>query len=103
MDATRAASECSPYSWSQQFFEELAECLWALGEFEEARPYFHSAQIELSKDPWFVSQEPARLRRLRRFLGVGDRFRNGMRLRAPPANAEASSAGRRSFPSVLAT
>jgi tetratricopeptide (TPR) repeat protein len=51
-------------------FEEIAECLWALGRSEEARPFFRMAQTELSKDLWCAAQEPARLKRLGS-LGVG--------------------------------
>jgi tetratricopeptide (TPR) repeat protein len=44
--------------------EELAECLLALGSAEEARTHFALAHVALSADPWFVANEPARLRRL---------------------------------------
>lgn len=45
-------------------FEEIAECLYALGRTEESRPYFARAHEMLSKDPWLVADEPARLERL---------------------------------------
>jgi tetratricopeptide (TPR) repeat protein len=45
-------------------FEELGECYWAMAKAKEARPFFRSAYAELSKDPWLVAQEPARLKRL---------------------------------------
>ena len=35
-------------------FEEIAECLFALGREEEARPYFARAHVALSGDPWLV-------------------------------------------------
>ncbi len=46
--------------------EEIGECLLALGEAEEARPYFARAYAALSKDPWLAEGEPERLERLRR-------------------------------------
>jgi tetratricopeptide (TPR) repeat protein len=52
--------------------EELAECLLALGREAEARPGFARAHALLSKDPWLVRHEPARLERLAR-LGGADR------------------------------
>jgi tetratricopeptide (TPR) repeat protein len=45
--------------------EELAECLHALGQTAEARQWFGKAAVTLSADPWFVANEPARLKRLR--------------------------------------
>ena len=45
-------------------YEELAECLLALGQSEAARPYFALAYDVLSKDPWLVEHEAARLQRL---------------------------------------
>jgi tetratricopeptide (TPR) repeat protein len=45
-------------------FEELGECLLALGREEEARPWFAKAHQELSQDPWLVENEPERLERL---------------------------------------
>ena len=47
------------------FFEELAECLFAQGNVEEAKPSFRRAYEELSKDVWFVEHEPQRLARLK--------------------------------------
>jgi len=46
-------------------YEELAECLAALGRDDEARPYFARAYEALSRDPWLADSEPARLERLR--------------------------------------
>ena len=46
-------------------FEEIAECLVALGRAEEARPWFARAHGELAKDPRFVEAEGERLERLR--------------------------------------
>src|SRR5262245_37303702 len=46
-------------------FEELAECLLALGRPAEARPYFARAYAELSRDLWLADSEPERLARLK--------------------------------------
>jgi tetratricopeptide (TPR) repeat protein len=46
-------------------YEELAECLHALGRTTEAQPYFALAYEELSKDPWLVKNEAERLERLK--------------------------------------
>lgn len=45
--------------------EEIAECLWALGEKEAARPYFGKAYQILAQDSWFVENETTRLQRLK--------------------------------------
>ncbi len=45
-------------------YEELAECLHALEREGEAVPHFHRAHELLSKDTWFVENEPERLARL---------------------------------------
>lgn len=47
-------------------FEEIGECLLALGRTEEARPYFARAFEILSKDEWLTSTEPERVERLRK-------------------------------------
>lgn len=47
-------------------FEELAECLLALGRGDEAKAWFGKAYAELSKNSWLVKNEPERLRRLQR-------------------------------------
>ncbi len=44
--------------------EEIAECLYALGRHDEARPYFGAAAELLGKDDWFVANEAKRLERL---------------------------------------
>lgn len=46
-------------------FEELGECLLALGQAGEARQYFARAYAELSQNPWLAESAPARLQRLR--------------------------------------
>jgi tetratricopeptide (TPR) repeat protein len=46
-------------------FEEIAECLLALGRDDEARPYFARAWEELPVDPNLSVDEPERLERLR--------------------------------------
>ncbi len=45
-------------------YEELAECLTALGRNDEARPHFARAYETLSRDPWLAESAPARLERL---------------------------------------
>lgn len=45
-------------------YEELGECLLALGQANEAKPYFAKAHEYLSQDPWFVKYESSRLERL---------------------------------------
>jgi tetratricopeptide (TPR) repeat protein len=47
-------------------FEEIAECLFALGREDEARPYFARAHVALAGDPWLVRKEPERIARLSR-------------------------------------
>jgi tetratricopeptide (TPR) repeat protein len=42
-------------------YEEIAENLAALDDMPAARPYFAQAYAELSKDPWLVQNEAARL------------------------------------------
>lgn len=44
--------------------EEIAECLYALGQADAARPYFHRAHEVLSKDAWLMDSEPDRIKRL---------------------------------------
>lgn len=46
-------------------FEEIAECLLALGKVDEAKPYFARAYATLSTYPWFPPNEMDRLQRLR--------------------------------------
>jgi tetratricopeptide (TPR) repeat protein len=46
-------------------FEELGECLMALGRPGEARPFFARAHAELSHDTWLAEGEPERLARLK--------------------------------------
>ncbi len=46
-------------------FEEIAECLFLLGNHEEAKPYFKRAYEKHSKDQWLVDNEPERLERLK--------------------------------------
>ena len=52
-------------------YEELAECLQALGRTDEARAHFLRAHELLSKNAWFVEGEATRLARLA-MLGVVD-------------------------------
>lgn len=46
-------------------YEELGECLLALGQAETARPYFTQAYTYLSQQAWLVKSEPTRLERLK--------------------------------------
>ncbi|MEZ4669919.1 MAG: tetratricopeptide repeat protein [Anaerolineae bacterium] len=46
-------------------YEEIAECLLAMGKTQESRRYFAQAHEQLSKDPWFVANEATRLERLK--------------------------------------
>jgi tetratricopeptide (TPR) repeat protein len=50
-------------------FEEIGENLGALGQPEQARPYFAKAAQELGKDEWFVENEAARLASLKERAG----------------------------------
>ena len=45
-------------------YEELAECLHALGQTDEAKPYFRRAHELLSKDTGLVESKPQRIERL---------------------------------------
>lgn len=51
-------------------YEELAECLQALGRMDEARAHFLRAHELLSKNAWFVEGEATRLARLAMLGGV---------------------------------
>jgi tetratricopeptide (TPR) repeat protein len=44
--------------------EEIAECLLALGQFDEATPWFAKAHTALSNDDWLRANEPGRIARL---------------------------------------
>ncbi len=46
-------------------YEEIAECLLALGRATESRSYFGQAYETLSKDPWLLARENERLQRLK--------------------------------------
>jgi hypothetical protein len=50
-------------------YEELGECLWAMGRKDDARPWFGKAHAVLAKDPWLQRDEAARLARLERLAG----------------------------------
>lgn len=51
-------------------FEELAECLLALGRNDDATPYFAKAYGLLSQDQWLVRDEQPRLQRLKELGNV---------------------------------
>ena len=50
-------------------FEEIGECLFALGRVDEAAPHFARAFELLKNDPWLRQDEPQRLERLKQ-LGL---------------------------------
>jgi tetratricopeptide (TPR) repeat protein len=52
------------------FHEELAECLLALGDASGARQHFRAAHEQLSRDKWFVENEPDRLARIKAQAGM---------------------------------
>jgi len=54
------------------FQEELAEALLMLGQSDEAKPHFEKAYEALSKDPWCIQHESAKLDRLRRMAQLDD-------------------------------
>ena len=56
-----AFGETAGFTW-----EEIGECLLALGREVEARPHFAQAYAALSQDAWLVAEEGERLARLRR-------------------------------------
>lgn len=45
--------------------EEIAECMYALGRAEEAKPYFKRAYEQLSKDIWVQENDKEKLERLK--------------------------------------
>jgi tetratricopeptide (TPR) repeat protein len=45
--------------------EEIGECLLALGQSAQAKPYFKEAYALLSQDPWLTEHEAGRLARLK--------------------------------------
>ena len=51
-------------------FEEMGECLLALGGDAEARPPFARAHELLSKDAWFAANEAQRLERMKTLGGI---------------------------------
>jgi tetratricopeptide (TPR) repeat protein len=46
-------------------YEEIGECLLALGKKEESKPHFRRAHELLSEDPWLAKNEAERLERLK--------------------------------------
>jgi tetratricopeptide (TPR) repeat protein len=68
-------------------FEEIAECLLALGRANEAQPWFATAWDLLSTLGWLAATEPARLERLHR-LGAD----------AGPSHAARERAGAEEIP-----
>ncbi len=50
-------------------YEEIGECLLALGRGDEARPYFAQAHAELAQLDWLAADEPERITRLERLAG----------------------------------
>lgn len=52
-------------------YEELGECHLALGQAEQATPYFAQAYTLLAQDPWVVANEGEKLARLKTLGQVG--------------------------------
>ena len=52
-------------------FEEMAECLLAIGQPQEAKQYLGLAYQALSRDAWFVDNQLDRLERLRELSREG--------------------------------
>jgi tetratricopeptide (TPR) repeat protein len=63
------AEHQSAHSKDGYVYEEIGECLLALNQVDEARPYLALAYEELSQDPWLVENEEARLVRLKGLAG----------------------------------
>jgi hypothetical protein len=53
-------------------YEELGECLLALGRSDEARPHFAKAYELLSQDAWLVENQKERIERLKELGGGGE-------------------------------
>lgn len=51
-------------------YEELGECLLALGRDDEAKPHFAQAYTHLAQDDWFVANESERLARIKQLGGI---------------------------------
>ena len=51
-------------------FEEIGECLLGLNRLDEARSYFATAYLLLSKDEWLAQKESERLQRLKQLGNV---------------------------------
>jgi tetratricopeptide (TPR) repeat protein len=51
-------------------FEEIGECLLALGRSKRARPFFRKAYEGLRQDSWLAEHEPERLKRLKELGGA---------------------------------
>lgn len=64
IDRTLIAEAESAGESDGYLFEELGECLLALGRAAEARPAFARAYEELSRDSWLTKSEPQRLSRI---------------------------------------
>jgi tetratricopeptide (TPR) repeat protein len=62
LEIQRAVQPFDPSGYAD---EEMAECLYALGNHAEARPYFARAFELLSQDEWLRDRESTRLERLR--------------------------------------
>lgn len=67
--------ECNASGEADGFvYEEMGECLFDLGEADEAQPYFALAYQALSQDSWLAESEPGRINRLKE-LGEVDQFK----------------------------
>lgn len=52
-------------------YEEIAECLYEMGDHKRAKPYFAKAYKVLGKDEWLKAGEPKRLDRLQKLSRAG--------------------------------
>ncbi len=62
--ALLAEWEASGEAQDGYVFEEVGECLRALGRAEESRPYFTQAYELLARDEWLRDHDPERLARM---------------------------------------
>jgi tetratricopeptide (TPR) repeat protein len=67
--ALLADIEAGGHTQDGYVFEEIGECLLALGRGDEAAPWFGRAWEALSKDDWLAKNEPERLARMKQLAG----------------------------------
>ncbi len=61
----KALQEAEGVDSSGYIWEEIAECFWTLKDTDKARPFFKLAYEKLSKDPWMMANEKARMERMK--------------------------------------